>query len=253
MKIAVVGATGRVGCHLLDILTERGADVVAIARSKGVDIITGEGLDPALAGVECIIDVATGPSPEQGAATEFFTTAARNLHAAGERARVARMLVVSIIGADRFTSGYNAAKFVHEQAHLAGPIPTRVLRAAQFHELVPLMLEWGTRGEVAYVPSMPTQLVAARTVAETLADLATDTAPIVGDAPIPQIAGPRRENMVDAARLLVARRGDRVRVEVGNDPTDPDNALYEQGALLPAAHAKLAGPTFEQWVATQTA
>ena len=59
--------------------------------------------------------------------------------------------------------------------------------------------------------------------------------------------------MVEAARLLVARRGDRVRVEVGNDPSDPDNALYEQGALLPAAHAKLAGPTFEQWVATQTA
>jgi hypothetical protein len=30
--------------------------------------------------VECIVDTATGPSPDQQAATEFFTSAARNLH-----------------------------------------------------------------------------------------------------------------------------------------------------------------------------
>jgi hypothetical protein len=29
--------------------------------------------------VECVIGVATGPSPEQEAATEFFTAAAQNL------------------------------------------------------------------------------------------------------------------------------------------------------------------------------
>jgi putative NADH-flavin reductase len=65
-KIAVVGATGRVGHHAVDVLRERGHDVVAIARSFGVDVITGDGLANALAGVECVIDAATGPSPEQG-------------------------------------------------------------------------------------------------------------------------------------------------------------------------------------------
>src|SRR5436190_580639 len=49
------------------------------ARSGGVDVVTAEGLAAALAGVGGIVDVATGPSPEQQAATEFFTTAARNL------------------------------------------------------------------------------------------------------------------------------------------------------------------------------
>ncbi len=76
-----------------------------------------------------------------------------------------------------FTAGYNAAKVAHEKAMLAGPIPVRVLRAAQFHELVAQMVEWGTHGEVSYVPKMRTQLVAARTVAEALADLATGPEP----------------------------------------------------------------------------
>src|ERR671915_939490 len=99
-KIAVAGATGRLGHHLVDILEARGHEVVAMARSTGVDLITGAGLADALEGVECIVDAATGPSPDEDAATEFFTTAARNLHEAGERAGVRRMVVVSIIGTD---------------------------------------------------------------------------------------------------------------------------------------------------------
>src|SRR5437899_9198697 len=109
MKIAVAGATGRVGRHVDDVLQARGHDVVAMSRSSGVDVVTGDGLAEALAGVECVIDVASGPSPDQEAATAFFTAAARNLHEAGERAGVQRMVVVSIIGCDRFTGGYSAA------------------------------------------------------------------------------------------------------------------------------------------------
>jgi len=41
-KIAVTGATGRVGSHLVEILEQRGHTVVPIARSKGVDVVTGE-------------------------------------------------------------------------------------------------------------------------------------------------------------------------------------------------------------------
>jgi uncharacterized protein YbjT (DUF2867 family) len=101
MKIAVAGATGRVGRHVVDVLKAGGHDVVAMSRSSGVDVITAKGLAAALKGVECVIDSAGGPSPAQEAATEFFTTAARNLHEAGERAGLQRMIVVSIIGIDR--------------------------------------------------------------------------------------------------------------------------------------------------------
>ena len=60
-KIAVAGATGRVGRHIVDVLHGGGHDVVAISRSNGVDVITGDGLAAALEGVETVIDVTTGP------------------------------------------------------------------------------------------------------------------------------------------------------------------------------------------------
>lgn len=249
-KIAVAGATGRVGRHVVDVLKAAGHDVVAISRSAGVDIVTRDGLADALAGVECIIDAATGPSPEQEAATEFFTASARNLQEVGERSGVQRIVVVSIIGTDRFTAGYGAAKLIHERAMLSGPLPVRILRAAQFHEFVAQLVEWGRHGEVSYVQKARTQLVAARTVAEALADLATRSAPEPSRAPILEIAGPRAENLVDMAKLLAAQRGDPVRIEGVTNSADPDRDLYESGALLPGPEATLAGPTFQEWLDT---
>jgi hypothetical protein len=59
-----------------------------------------------------------------------------------------------------------------------------------------------------------------------------------------EIAGPREESMVEAARLLVAKCGDPVRIEAVRC-----DELYEQGAALPGPNATLAGPTFEEWLA----
>ena len=244
-RIAVAGATGRVGRHVVDVLAERGYDVVPMSRSSGVDVVTGAGLAEALKGTDAVIDVAT--SPDQEGATEFFTASARNLQEVGKQAGVRRIVVVSIIGTDRFTAGYGAAKVVHERATLSGPIPARVLRAAQFHEFVPELIAWGRNGDVSYLPKMRTQVVAARTVAEALVDMATESE-WKADEAIPEIAGPREENLVEIATLFAARRGDPVRIEGVSDPSDPNSHLNESGALLPGPHATLAGPTFEQWL-----
>ena len=248
-KIAVAGATGRVGRHIVDILESRGYDVVPISRSNGVDVVSGEGLDEALAGVETIIDAATGPSPDQQAATGFFTASARNLQEAGARAGVRRLVLVSIIGIDAFSGGYNAAKLAQEQAVLAGPIPARIVRAAQFHEFVEVLMDWGRQDDVSYVWALRTQLVSARTVAEELVDLATASDAEFDAAETMEIAGPREERLVEAARLLVERRGERLRVEeLPTDPSDPDSERYANGAALPGPNAKLAGPSFADWL-----
>jgi nucleoside-diphosphate-sugar epimerase len=39
-KIAVAGATGRVGRHLVDVLEAQGHDVVGMSRSLGVDVVS---------------------------------------------------------------------------------------------------------------------------------------------------------------------------------------------------------------------
>src|SRR5262245_20415705 len=136
MKIAVVGATGSVGRHIVEVLEAKGHDVVPISRASGVDVVTGKGLAEALAGVRVVVDAASSRTPDQQEATSFFTTAARQLQEAGAKAGVQRIVVVSIIGIDKFKAGYYAAKIAHEKAMLAGPVPVRIVRSTQFHELV---------------------------------------------------------------------------------------------------------------------
>jgi uncharacterized protein YbjT (DUF2867 family) len=240
-KIAVAGATGRAGRHVVEALEASGHEAVRISRADGVDIITGEGLAEALQGVEIIVDVATGPSPEQRAATDFFTTAAANLQREGASAGVNRIVVASIVGVDRFTSGYGAAKLAHEQATLAGPVAATVVRITQFHELVEQMMEWGRRnGDVIEIPRMRTQPVAARTVGEVLASVAT------GEQEVFELAGPREEKMVALAERLAP---DGIRVQAVSDPVDGAN--YESGGMLPGPGALLAGPTFEEWLTSR--
>jgi uncharacterized protein YbjT (DUF2867 family) len=241
-KIAVAGATGRVGSHLVDVLEAGGHYVVPMSRSTGVDVITKEGLAEALTDVEVIVDAASWGSSDQKEATQFFETSAPNLQEEGERAGVQRIVVVSIIGCDRFVSGYIASKVPHEEAMRAGPLPVQVLRASQFHELIPLVVEWGRQGDVSYVQKGRTQPVAARTVAEALAELATRP-----DGPaLSEIAGPREESFVDLANLLIARLGGPLRIE--GVSYEADHELYENGTLLPGPEATLAGPTFEEWL-----
>lgn len=249
MLIAVTGATGRLGRHLVTVLEERGHGVVPISRTHGLDLMTGVGLEQALKGVDCIIDSATGPSPDEAEATSFFTTASRNLHDAGHAAGVARMLVVSIVGIDRWADGYGKAKLAHEAAALAGPIPTRILRATQFHEFVGQLLDWATQGDVGYAPDMRTQLVAARSVAEAMANLAAAPAWSRQEGAPLEIGGPRPESFVDAATLLAAKRGHPAKVE----PAPAGSGAYDgadRDALLPGPGAILAGPTFETWLET---
>jgi uncharacterized protein YbjT (DUF2867 family) len=253
MRIAVAGATGRLGTHIVDVASERGHSVVPISRGNGVDVVTGDGLATALSGVDVIIDAATGPSAEKHEATAFFSASARNLHEAGAAAGVRRMVVVSIIGIDRLQGGYGVAKLAHEKAALDGPIPVRIVRAAQFHEFVGTLLDWASRGDVGYAGDVKTQLVAARSVAEVMVDLATDDSPADdGTRPFLEVAGPRAENFIDAATLLAAKRGRPTKVEPGTNPDDPDAEANANGALLPGPGAMLAGPTFEEWLETAT-
>ena len=250
-RIAVTGATGRLGVPLVEILEQRGHDVVPIARSTGVDVVSGEGLDEALVGVETVIDAATGPSPVEEEATAFFTASARNLQRAGTAAGVKRIVLVSIIGIDKFHGGYNAAKLAQERVHLEGPVPVRIVRAAQFHEFVDPLVGWTIKDGVAYVPEMRTQLVAARVVAETLADAAEE--PEIENGRITEVAGPQVERLADVAEALFASRGDPTEVRESRGGTltqqdDPDAEAYAEGAALPNPGAKLAGPSFREWL-----
>ena len=83
--------------------------------------------------------------------------------------------------------------------------------------------------------------------AEALADAAEE--PEIENGRITEIAGPRAERLADVAAALFASRGDSIRSARTAWADDPDAAAYADGAVLPNPGAKLAGPTFEEWLA----
>jgi hypothetical protein len=71
---------------------------------------------------------------------------------------------------------------------------------------------------------MRTQLVAGRTVAETLVDVATGVR-MVGATPL-EVAGPREETMAGAAQLVASRRGHPLKIEEDSDSSNTDREQY---------------------------
>ena len=66
MRIAVAGGTGTVGHHVVAHAQQAGHQAVALSRSRGVDLRSGEGLAGALNGADAVIDVTHPDTIEQG-------------------------------------------------------------------------------------------------------------------------------------------------------------------------------------------
>jgi hypothetical protein len=93
--------------------------------------------------------------------------------------------------------------------------------------------------------------VAAHAAAEAVADAAEETA--IENGTITEVAGPRAERLADVAAVLLANRGESVEIRESRggllaEPGSPDAVAYADGAALPNPGAKLAGPSFEQWL-----
>jgi uncharacterized protein YbjT (DUF2867 family) len=249
VKIAVAGGTGLVGSYVVEALRDSGDELVVVTRSKGADVVTGNGLETALQGVDVVVDVTNAPSTEREPATEFFVAAASNLQKAAAAQGVQRIVTLSIVGIDRAPDfGYYAAKLRHEEAALAGPVPAVVVRATQFHEFPAQVIGWTRKGPLAVVPTMQVQTVAARAVGRELAAIATDQQ-ISG---VVEIAGPEVARLPALARAIVRARHRRVYVLPLRAP-GKSGAAMRSGALLPGGDARVIGPSFSEWLTTPDA
>ena len=243
MRVAVAGGTGLTGRHVAGALAARGHEPVVVARSHGADLLSGEGLDDALAGVDAVVDVSDLKTVRRRSAVRFFETAGRHLLAAEERAGVRHHVALSVVGVDRVDWGYYEGKRRQEDLVRAGAVPWTLLRATQFHEF-PAQLLARAPGPVAPVPRMRVQPVAVREVAVVLAELATG--PALGTAP--ELAGPREESMPDMARRLLSARGSHRLVLPVRLPGAAGRAMAG-GALLPDGAGPRAAQTFHAWLA----
>ena len=174
MKVTVLGATGTIGTLIVARLHEFGHDVVAASRSSGVDAVTGDGLDEALAGADAVVDCLNIASMSTVKALEFFTTTAGNVSAAARRAGVGRIVCVSIAGAtDPAVNkgyGYYRGKAAQEHAYRSSGLPLTIIHSTQWFELMSTIVQRTTVGPVSFIPTMRMAAVAAGSVAHLVVD-----------------------------------------------------------------------------------
>jgi uncharacterized protein YbjT (DUF2867 family) len=246
MRVAVVGGTGLVGRHVVRALRRAGHDSVVVARSAGIDVVTGAGLAEALDGCDAVVDVLNLPTRDADDARTLFGRATRRVLSAEEEAGVRHHVLLSILSVDRVEgNAHYAGKREQEKLVAAGPVPATVLRAAQFHEFAGMVVDGTLRDGVARVPPLLVQPVAASDVGDVLAELATGP-PHSGTI---DLAGPEPQDLVDMARRTLDARGQTIRLL----PTW-DGAFGVEMAgnvLLPGPSARIAPTTFDDWLATQ--
>lgn len=243
MRIAVAGATGVVGRHVMAALSEAGHTSVPLARSEGVDLMTSTGLDRAIGDAEAVIDVSNVETIRRSKSVRFFETATTNLLHAGRVAGVRHHVVLSIVGIDRVTFGYYDGKLRQEELALSGEVPATVLRATQFHEFAGQVLD-RVPGPVAVVPRQLIRPVAAAEVAAELVAIAAGEPQGLAT----ELAGPEEHRLVDLARRIVSTRGRRRPVVDVQMPGGGGRAMAS-GGLLPGPGARLGKQTFDEWIA----
>lgn len=243
--IAIAGGTGALGAQVVEAVLRRDLTPVVVARSRGVDLTTGVGLDEALAGVDAVVDASNVTALRAKPAIAFFEAATSHLLAAGERAGVRHHVAVSIVGCDRVDLGYYFGKRRQEELVRTGPVPWTIVRATQFHEFAGQLLE-RSPGPVGLVPKMLSQPVSARALADLLVDIAVGEP--VGDAP--EVGGPEQHLMPDLARRLVANHGRRMKVVAAPLPGRAGRQIAA-GGLLPGSGATILPETYDEWLAAR--
>ncbi len=207
-EVLVTGGTGALGREVVPRLVAAGAQVRVLTRRADAvfpdgataargDLLSGEGLPEALAGVDAIAHCASGPPN-----TKVDTAGTRNLLDAATAAGVSHILYVSIVGVDRLTSFfYYRAKLEAERIVAGSGLGHTILRATQFHDLVlQALAALAKPPAVAFVPKgVSAQPVDTRDVAERLVPL------VLGEPAgwVPDMGGPYVEHTGDLMRTYL--------------------------------------------------
>jgi len=245
MRVAVVGATGRIGRHTVRALERSGNEAVPISRSLGVDAYTGSGLEEALQSVNAVVDVSNTSSQDEAEIVDFFGITTANLLVTEQRTGVDHHVLLSIVGLER---GQQVPHYVgkREQERLvtSGSIPWSVVRATQFHDFAAQVASWTLRDGTATIAPLLVQPIAHSDVGNVLADVATQE-PLRHHL---DVAGPETQDLVDMARRTFEARAEKVHLV----PTWRgifDTSMAGE-VLLPGESVQLGHITFDDWIAS---
>lgn len=205
-NILVTGGTGSLGSLVVDRLQALGCNVHTLSRSKRLgtvqgNLLTGEGLEQAVKGIDVIIHCASSPTNPR----QIDVEGTRRLLQAAERAGVAHLVYISIVGVDRNPFyPYYGMKLEVEQIIEQAAIPWTILRATQFHEFVLTLIQALDRLPIMLMPkSFLLQPIQASEVADRLVELALSTAA----GRVTDIGGPEIWTAAELARTYLKAIG----------------------------------------------
>lgn len=245
MRIVVIGGTGLIGARLVDQLKQQGCDVLAAARSTGVNSFTAEGLEEALVGADVVVDVSNSSYVDEAAAREFFYASTLNLLTYGAAAGISHHVALSVVGTDRLAraeGGYFQAKAAQERLISASGRAFSIVHVTQFFEFVRSITGHAMRSGEAHVPDVLIQPMAADDVASAVARVA------LGDPlqRMVEFGGPEIFDLPDLVRREL-RWTDDVRDVVADPLATYFGARLDVGDLLPAPDATIAPTRLHDW------
>lgn len=176
MRVLITGGSGELGIRLTRLLVERGHEVTVASRSARpmrdvaaveMDLAAGTGVE-SVAGHDTVVHLASNPFEAQ----RVDVAGTQRLVDAAAAAGVDHLLAISIVGIDDHPYPYYRAKAEMERIVQKGDVPWTILRATQFHSLVPRLLDM--LPAVGFVPvprGVSLQPVDVAVVAERLAEL----------------------------------------------------------------------------------
>lgn len=213
--ILVTGGTGRLGRHVVSRLRDAGRQVRVLSRhgqspAEGVEFMTGDllkgvGIEAAVDGASIIVHLAGGAKDDD--------RATRNLVEAASRGGTQHLVHISVVGVDRIPVvsgidramfGYFASKLAAERVVANSGIPSSILRATQFYDLMLLVVRAMARLPMIPVPSgFRFQPIDEREVADRLVELALGKP----QGLVPDLAGPRVYTLPDLIRTYLRAVG----------------------------------------------
>ncbi|OBG84184.1 epimerase [Mycobacterium sp. E802] len=247
--VLVTGATGTLGHHVVPEATDAGHHVRALSRRDRVgytgvhwhraDLLSSDGLDAALDGVDVVVHCATQPTGDKD------VKATRNLIEAARRMGVGHLIYISIVGIEDIPLPYYKTKLRVEQVLGSSGVGHTILRATQFHELIEKTFSlqrfspflWALR-DIRFQP-IDTRDVAARLVA------LIDTEP---SGRVSDIGGPTIHSHPELGQMYLSAHKSHRRVARFTIP-GRIVAGYRSGANLAPQNA-IEGVSFQDFLAT---
>ena len=244
-RIAITGATGSIGQLIVAEAEKKDLQVVSLSRSTGIDLLTGAGLEEALANVDAVIDASQVGDPTSEDPVTPILTGARHLIDAAKSADVGRLVMLSINGVqDKGLQQFPFydARAKQEKLVADSGLTTTIVRSSQWFEFALNPAAVTENDENVVVQDWNIQPAAASSIARYLVEAALGEH---GDGVV-TVCGPDAMRLPALTEAVLAHRDDARPVDI----QDPPLAGLGDGTLLAPEGSDLVGPTLDQWLNT---